>query len=235
MERGQAGMKRRSLPVSPWRTSSGTTSTATCAPGKPAWARAACRPPSRAPTSSRPLDDDGDVDAGRGLTDLVLDHLVRLHEHRPDHERMDVDITEPQHLVGAPVDRRPQMSVVGHRRLLDEPVSELVPNEWLRMVGEVGEQHLRRRCAGRHGLVALVDQLDDADVGVEHQHFVVGRAHADQPFSGSERVDDRRSERLGDRPPMLRQQIFARRRDHERRDARRPACCSNASRAIIVG
>ena len=77
---------------------------------------------------------------------------------------------------GARRRRGPRPSPAGSpilARQPDEAVAHLVADERLDPVGEVRHQHLGRWHAGRHRLVVLVDELDDAHVGVEREHVAV--------------------------------------------------------------
>ncbi|MGB0092542.1 MAG: hypothetical protein WBP81_08410 [Solirubrobacteraceae bacterium] len=88
--------------------------------------------------------------------------------------RVDVDVLVAEHLVGASLNVGLEVAVVGSVGLADEDVGELIADQRLDEVVEVGQEHLGRGDAGRDGTVVGVDELDDAQVVVEHQHAVRG-------------------------------------------------------------
>jgi len=99
-----------------------------------------------------------------------------------------------------------------------ERVPQLVPDQRLQVVVEVGDQHLGRRDSGRHRAVIVVDEFDDAAVRGHGDDRIVGRAGTDQTLRGGVRVGDRRAERVPDRGPELRQQRLRGGVHHPRRD-----------------
>jgi hypothetical protein len=116
---------------------------------------------------------------------------------------VDVDLVVVEQLLRAPSDPCAQMTVLCGIGLAYETVGELVADEWLAHVVEVGHEHPGRRDSKGDRVTVVVDELDDAHVGVEHQDAVAGCAAADQPFGRPERIDDGDGERVADGGPGL--------------------------------
>ncbi len=159
-----------------------------------------------------------DLDAARGLDHLVLHDPRRAQQRRPDDEGVHDDAVVPEPVVVPALDGDERMPVVGTVGLADEAVGELVADERLHGVDEVGDEDLGRGRARRHRRAGLVDQLDDGLVGGQDDVRVAGLAGADQALGAPERVDDAHPEARLDPGPQLGREVLARGRHRERGD-----------------
>jgi hypothetical protein len=78
------------------------------------------------------------------------------------------------------------MAVPSGGRLRGEPVGQLVPDQRLSAVVEVRNEQLARCGARSDGLIVFVDELCDAHVAGEGQHWLAWPAASDEPFGGHE-------------------------------------------------
>jgi hypothetical protein len=81
-------------------------------------------------------------------------------------------------------------------------VGQLVPDQRLGQVVQVGEEHSRRGDAVGDGAALVVYALGQARVTGEREHRTSRLAAADEALGGDEQVDDRDAERLADGGPF---------------------------------
>jgi len=95
-------------------------------------------------------------------------------------DRMDFGRVVAQYVIGAPLHASAQITVMSGIGLTDEHiVSSYRISGCIRLYRLVTA--LWPRKAGRHRTVGVVDQLDDAHIGVEIEHVVVGAALPTRP------------------------------------------------------
>jgi hypothetical protein len=163
-----------------------------------------CEPPREVIGRNRLRDarragiQDVEVNARFGLADLIVGDPRRPDQDRSDHVRVQRHARVAKHLIGSPLYPCAEPRVAA-AWLGDEHVRQFVPDQRLRPVVEIGQQDLGGRVAGPNGLVVLVDQFGDAQVGVEAEQGPAGIARADEALGAGERVDDRGAERAGER------------------------------------
>ena len=174
------------MPVCGWRESSATARTATTGPGRPARASALRDAVAQIVDVQAVVGQHVEVDAAGGLAHLVVEHLRRADEHRPDDERVHLDVVPAQDVVRTALHADAQQAVVGDD---GEAVVQLVADERLDAVLEVRDED------------PVVEHLDDAGVLREDDHVVVGRARSREALCGRVGVDDRRTEPVADGAP----------------------------------
>jgi hypothetical protein len=84
----------------------------------------------------------------------------------------------------------------------DEPVVQLVADQRLGQVVQIGEQDLRRLGALRHRVAIRIDAFGNAQVARERDNRLVGLAAPYQALGGNEHVGDRRAKSNGDLVPV---------------------------------
>jgi hypothetical protein len=173
------------------------------------------------------IGDHGDVGAPRGLADLVFTHLPGSQQRRGQRERMHGGGPVAEDVVGASLDAGAQEAAhARHGR--GKPVGELVTDQRLGEVVQVGDQHAGGRRAVGDRAAGLVDALGDAGVTGEGQHQAAGIAVADQPLRRDERIDHRDAERAADGLAIFRDEHLG-----DRGDSSQPQ--PQPSRALLSG
>jgi hypothetical protein len=77
-----------------------------------------------------------------GLAYLVVEHVGLGQQDRPQGQRMDLRRAVAQDVVGPPLHGDAQMAMRCGARLLGERVVQLVPDQRLQVVEQIGDQHL---------------------------------------------------------------------------------------------
>jgi hypothetical protein len=131
---------------------------------------------------------------------------------------VDHDVAVAQQVVGAALDRHAEVAVPGGVGLLDEAVGQLVADQRLGRVDQVGDQRLGRGRAGWDRPVVGVDELDDGEVARQDDGRVVRVAAAEDTLGRAELVDHADAERGGDAGARIGQELLAAAGDGQRRD-----------------
>ena len=140
-----------------------------------------------------------------------------------------------QHVVvpALDLDRRQRAAAGAGLGLDDDAVAEVVADDRLHAVGEVGEQHRVRRLARRRRTIVAVDRLEQHPVGVDVQPALAATERDAHAFRRAVLVDDAGSRRRARSPRARRRQAFAARPQARRIDraAVRPSALRPAAPA----
>src|SRR5436305_12682684 len=145
-------------------------------------ARLAQAPPDRGDHRGRvelAVDHRGDVGTPFGLPDLEFAHRGGVQQRGTDDERVYARLGVPEQVVGPPLHAGAQRAAFA-RTGRGEAVGQLVADDRLGQVVQVGDQDLGRGQAVRDGLSRVVDALRDAGVAGEREHRLAWLAVADQ-------------------------------------------------------
>jgi hypothetical protein len=123
-----------------------------------------------------------------------------------------------QQVVGAALDGHAQVAVVGGVGLPDEAVGQLVADQRLDRVHQVGDQRRGGGRAGRDRPAGRVHQLDDGEVAGQDDGGVVRGAGADHALGRAELVDHADAEGGGDAGARIGQELLAAAGDRQRGD-----------------
>src|SRR4051812_35462206 len=181
-------MKRLALPVWAWRGMWSTTRTVTRGPGTPALRRLSSRAAASAVRSSSRSSTTATsappsvwrTSYSRTGGDLTITVRIASGLH--------LDAAVSERVIGSSFSGRSQVTVVGGIGVANESVRELVADQRLGEVVEVGHQYFGRCRARRDGFVVGVDELDDAHVAGEAEDRSVGLGVADETLGGRELI-----------------------------------------------
>src|SRR3954466_4204653 len=191
-------MKRLALPVWAWRGMWSTSRTVTRGSGTPALRRLSSRVAASAVRASSRSRTTATSAPALGLADLVFAYRGRFDHHGADRERVHLDAAVSEGVVGSSFSGRSQVTVVGGTGVANQSVRELVADQRLGEVVEVGHQCFGRCRARLDGFVVAVDELDDAHVAGEAEDRSVGLGVADETLGGGELIGHGDAERGAD-------------------------------------
>ena len=153
---------------------------------------------------------------GRRLDDLEAVHARLLLDHRRQRDRYEahersVAGRERHDVVAAAFDfdRRQRAAARARRRLHAHAIAQVVANDRLQVIGEIGQQHRVRQLAGRGRPVIAIHGFQDHPVRVHVQDAFAAAVADGQAFGGAVLVEQRASERGLDRRMRRPRQHFA--------------------------
>ena len=142
------------------------------------------------------VDHRGDVGTAPGLADLEFTYGGGTQQHRAEHEGVHAGLRITEQVVGPALDTGAQDSAVAAGG--GKTIGQLVPDDRLGQVVQVGDQHLRGRDPGRDRMPLVVGALGEAGVAGKGEHRAPRLAEADQALGGDEQVDHRHAEGVAD-------------------------------------
>ena len=149
----------------------------------------------------RAVGHDGDIDPAIGLPYLILDDMRRLHHRCRDHQRMDLDRRRSEILIRASLDLRSQIPAPGQAGIADQAIRQLIADEGLRQVVEIGHEDPGRRAVRGKGRFSRSTSRQ-CTCRLRTSAPIARFAPADQPLGRRELVDHGYAKSGGDGRPI---------------------------------